>query len=84
MPQSARLSAGVVQWLFGQCPNELLYFFVGASLTSKCKKSGCSEAEEDDLGHFEELMLLLLLVRSFSDLPSPPSVQALYRDGQVC
>ena len=33
MPQSARLSAGRgVQWLFGQCPNELLYFYGGASL----------------------------------------------------
>ena len=33
MPQSARLSAGGwVQWLFGQCPNELLYFYGGASL----------------------------------------------------
>ena len=33
MPQSAHLSAGRwVQWLFGQCPNELLYFYVGASL----------------------------------------------------
>ena len=55
-------------------------------LTSECKKSGCSEAEEDDLGHFELLMLLLLLllVRSFSDLTSLPSVQALYGDGQVC
>ena len=29
---SARLSAGGrVQWLFGQCPNELLYFYGGAS-----------------------------------------------------
>ena len=24
-------------------------------LTSKCKKSGCSKAEKDDLGHFEVL-----------------------------
>ena len=24
-------------------------------LTNRCKKSGCSEAEEDDLGHFEML-----------------------------
>ena len=37
MPQSARLSAGgSVQWLFGQCPNELLYFYGGASLTALC------------------------------------------------
>ena len=35
MPQSARLSAGRgVQWLFGQCPNELLYFYGGASLNT--------------------------------------------------
>ena len=27
----------------------------GKLLTSECKKSGCSEAEEDDLGHFELL-----------------------------
>ena len=32
MTQSARLSAGGVQWLFGQCPIELLYFYDGASL----------------------------------------------------
>ena len=30
---------GGVQWLFGQCPNELLYFYVGASLQGVPKKS---------------------------------------------
>ena len=31
-------SGGGVQWLFGQCPNEQLYFFGGASLREGCKK----------------------------------------------
>ena len=41
MQQSARLSAGVwVQWLFGQCPNELLHFLSGASLSQQFIQRG--------------------------------------------
>ena len=47
-------AGGLVQWLFGQCPNELLYFYVGASLSSMgllkgpvyfCKDSKCEFCE---------------------------------------
>ena len=39
VPQSARLTAGGgCPKLFGQCPNEQLYFFGGASLREGCKK----------------------------------------------
>ena len=48
MPQSARLSAGGgVQWLFGQCPNEHRFFYVGASLNDHIKK--ISEYKAKDL-----------------------------------
>ena len=35
------MRGGGVQWLFGQCPNELLYFCVGASLTHIYKVEAC-------------------------------------------
>ena len=42
-------SGGGVQWLFGQCPNEQIYFFGGASLSNGMESSPL--LDDDDISH---------------------------------